>query len=296
MSRDRFPTAERVLSRVRASADPAPNVGARLLASVEQRIALDSGAPETSTGGLSVVGDGSRASRIALASRGSRVAGRLTRWGLFGLIAGAIGYQLGVSHERAEHEAAAQPAAAVVDASTDRAIPPQPAPVLAGDAPATSAPDSEEAPAPPAGPSPSAAMNAAAVASRSRAGGTPVRASRLTPSGASGLARPGEKARALDADAAQRLSMAEILERLQRAQQALHDSDPHAALAELDALDALEQGGRLADERTVLRALALCDLRRVGDARQVLSKLDGRAAESIYRGRLAQDCAAALPQ
>jgi hypothetical protein len=88
--------------------------------------------------------------------------------------------------------------------------------------------------------------------------------------------------------------MAEILERLQRAQSALRDGDPHAALGELDALDALEPGGALADERLVLRALALCDLGRVAEARHVLAELDERGAESIYRGRLEQGCAAAL--
>jgi hypothetical protein len=294
MSRDRSPTAEQVLSRVRASADPAPNVGRRVLASVEQRILLDPGGPEASAGGTSVAGDGSRASRIAIASHGSRAAravGRLGRWGVFGLVAGTIGYQLGVSHERAAHEAAALAAVAVVDAISDGAPKPATALAPAGHESAMPAQASEMAPA---APSPPAATNASTVASRSRAGDTPPRPPRATSAHAPGRARPDEKPRAPVADAAQRLSMAEILERLQRAQQALHDSDPHAALAELDALDGLEHAGRLADERSVLRALALCDLRRVGDARQVLSKLEGRAAESIYRGRLEQDCAAAL--
>jgi len=325
MSRDHSLRAEQVLARVRASADPAFGLDERVLARVEQRLALETAGsdpagsdpagsdpagndPADTAAPAAVVGGGFAGSRavrvsaaaaaragsaarvVAPASRWGRMghaAARMARWGVFGLVAGAIGYQLGVRQERTAHEASlaheAHDARTTLPSASDdnvvelQATPPEAAPARAQ--PPTAVPSRAV---------PSRAVPSRAVPSRA----VPPRA-RGHASGANVGAAP----RASASSAAQPLSLAEILERLQRAQAALHAGDPHAALAQLDALDtlnALEHGGALADERRVLRALALCDLGRFADARHVLAELDGRGADSIYKGRLEQSCARAL--
>jgi hypothetical protein len=287
MSRETSPRAEHVLMRVRASADPARGVAAHVFAGIEQRLALegDAAAHASSAG----AGPGElAASRASRWQNVARVAVRLGRWGGFGLLTGVIGYQLGVaSHEHQPPSAspasvprvasAAVPAPALAPAQemepARRPSASTPAVVLPPEAPRTG----ENAAGPPSS------------TPRTRSGATPMRAPR-----ARLAARAGTSALAATSSGAQPLSMTEILERLKRAQSALRDGDPHAALAELDTLDSIDHGGALADERLVLRSLALCDLGRVGEARHVLAALDGRGAESIYRGRLEQSCAAAL--
>ena len=315
MSRDHSLRAEQVLARVRASADPAFGLDERVLARVEQRLALETAGsdpagsdpagndPADTAAPAAVVGGGFAGSRavrvsaaaaaragsaarvVAPASRWGRMghaAARMARWGVFGLVAGAIGYQLGVRQERTAHEASlaheAHDARTTLPSASDdnvvelQATPPEAAPARAQ--PPTAVPSRAV---------PSRAVPSRAVPPRAR--------------GHASGANVGAAPRASASSAAQPLSLAEILERLQRAQAALHAGDPHAALAQLDALDtlnALEHGGALADERRVLRALALCDLGRFADARHVLAELDGRGADSIYKGRLEQSCARAL--
>jgi len=289
MSRDTPPRAEHVLKRVRASADPAGGVAEHVFASLEQRLAREAHADDTGAGSdgvAAVVSSASRWQNVA------RVAARLGRWGGFGLLTGAIGYQLGVASN--EHEAvSAAPADVIagVPMPVEVVAPPvstgQPEvarPLAVGTKPAPASVAVADAPSP--GPA-TAETPSIKPGSRSRA--TPTRAPR-----ARRAARAEATPPAAPSNGAPPLSMAEILERLQRAQAALRDSDSHAALAELDALAALEHGGALADEQLVLRALALCDLGRVGEARHVLAELDARGAESIYRSRLEQSCAAAF--
>ncbi|HTV23028.1 MAG TPA: hypothetical protein VMG12_30275 [Polyangiaceae bacterium] len=295
MTDERSPRAEHVLMRIRASADPASSAQQRVLARVEQRIALEAAASQASVRELAPPAP----REMPVPNRTppiTRVAGRLGRWGLFGLVAGAIGYQLGAHHERAVNEAAVERVSA----------PPQPtSPSRDALAPSRDAASSVASRVPASAPPPDDAVvdpSATAIApSRAPRAAptppTPARATRAaparaTPARAATLARAAEPPSSSEATPA--LSMNEVLERLQRAQKAIHDGQPHAALAELDALDALERKGTLADERRVLRALALCDIGLIGDARQVLSQLEGSANESIYRGRLEQACGAAL--
>jgi hypothetical protein len=294
MSFDRSPEAERLLMRIRASADPAPGVDRRVLTGVEQRLALQAAARA----------GGEVSNRAALASTpasrwggASHVAARLGRWGAFGILAGAIGYHLGsTARDRAEAPVAAVSVAAPAAGSTDATrrvaavaastdAPPASASSMAAasSAAASSAAASSAAASSAAASSAaasSAAASSAAVSAKSRA--VPRRASRAT---LQKLAEPSQE-----------LDLAAVLERVLRAQASLRDGDPHAALAQLDALDAADhsRSGLLIDERLVVRALAFCDIGRVGDARRVLSELDGRGAESIYRGRLTQSCSAAL--
>lgn len=304
MSHDRSPQAEQILSSLRASADPAPGAERRVLAAVEQRILFEAGALQTNALDTGTSGVARRASvvqplaslsrqpRIAAVSRGAQfaqISGRLGRWGLFGLVAGVIGYQLGVRHERAANDAVASQVVAVGSSGEGtRAAAPLELPL-----PMASMPPAPEAlpPTPVAAPSQPPSVSSLEAA-------TPSRSTRRHPTRATSrratLGRVAEPPPAPHSDAAHALSMNEILERLQRAQKALHGRQPQAALMELDSLDALERQGALGDERRVLRALALCDIGLIGDARQVLSQLEGRAAESIYRGRLEQACGAAL--
>jgi hypothetical protein len=324
MSPDRSPEAERLLMRIRASAGPAPGVDRQVLARVEQRIALEAGALDSGTSGpvpraRATAAGGAAVGGAAVAfltgpSRwqvASRAAVTLGRWGAFGIVAGAIGYYFGsTEHDRAPSEAAtpAEPmvTAPVVSAAIVAAPvvavprePARPALVASDTVPEVSAPDvsASDVSVPdivsglgePTPPNEAAAM--AAVPSRPfkssrtahRAVGAERRAHRAT---AATAASPGEPT----------LSLAEVLERLLRAQAKLRDGDPHATLAELDALDELDRGdsGALLEERLVARALAFCDIGRVGDARHFLSELERLGADSIYRGRLEQGCSAAL--
>lgn len=302
--------------RVGAGAGGVAGVGA----SPASGIAGAAGAGANATAGL--VGLVSHAARaVTPASRWLRVghvAVRIGRWGLFGLVAGAIGYQLGVRDERAAHEAAP------VAASASPTIPNSPslesraeplrAPLGDGQRPAQAAEGATREP-PLARPDGALSVRsvppAAASAVAAPLHATPPRAIGAIPAGATVRMRAqgaairsrapsptaGDDPAASASNGAPSLSLAEILERLQRAQAALHDSDPHATLAELDALDtsnALEHGGAVKDERRVLRALALCDLGRFTDARHILAELDERGTDSIYRGRLEQSCARAL--
>jgi hypothetical protein len=294
MSQERSPEAERILMRIRASAEPAPGVANRVLAGVEQRIALG--------GGLAGAGAGAGREISAVVPRVAggghvwQVAARLGRWGAFGLFAGAIGYQLGsMAHEQPTVPGGATAASVAAPASVVPSTPAVAASAAAHRPAAAAPPPAESALAVPVPP----ASNAGVVPSGA---GRPVAAARsaAAPSrgGVSGAPRTGPKtgagreSRAVAASVP--LDLAEVLERLQRAQARLRDGDAHAALGELDALDTLEHGGVFVDERLVLRALAFCDIGRVGDARHVLAELERLGAGSIYRGRLEQGCSAAL--
>jgi hypothetical protein len=290
--------------RIRASADPAAGAEQRVLAGVEQRIALEASASGDGVAGAAAGGGISGVSgAMARVVRGSRAAGiamRMGRWGVFGLVAGAIGYQLGVHHERSVSAAAASPVAVAVGSGSISTLAPR-APAMsvqAGDIAPTLAERDElaEAASIPT-PQPMVMGTQASAVAHATSGGAGPRTHLHMPGRATGPR--GDQARApaprpAQARPALPLSLSEILERLQRAQRALQDGDPHAALSELSELDQLEPTGTLADERRVLRALAFCDIGRIGDARQVLDQLGASADDSIYRGRLEQGCAAAL--
>ena len=300
MSPDRSPEAERLLMRIRASADPAPGVDRQVLAKVEQRIAaggaFGSRASDdfASRAGTTAAG-GSAAGLLAQPSRwqlASRVVTTLGRWGSFGIVAGAIGYYFGATErDRASSDTVA-PAAPML-ATPVVAVPAEPARpgLAASDAvPEVSVPDVSLPDIVSGSGVPTASSETAAVAAPSHS----FRPAKPAPRG---LAVERRTHRATPAAASEgTLSLAEVLERLMRAQANLREGDPHATLAELDALDSLthDDPGALLQERLVARALAFCDIGRVGDARRVLSELDRLGADSIYRGRLEQGCSAAL--
>ncbi len=292
--------------RIRASADPTPGVERRVLDGVERRIALGaagSGASAASNvGGASARGVSAMLRSTFRWRSAAPLAAKLTRWSAIGLVAGAVGYQLGWSaHEReasADSDARAATAASGVAApgSTDAApLPPAEPLPLAPVAPSSTQPVPEVAEhliaADEASPSQAsgaqaspAAVNAALASSAPE---PPPRATRPRE-------RPARNAATPTRSPSMAFGMPDVLDRLQRAQAQLRDLDPHAALATLDALDTLERNGLLADERLVLRALALCDIGRVGEARRALAELEALGAGAIYRGRLEQSCAAAL--
>jgi hypothetical protein len=311
MSLDRSREAERVLMRVRMSADPAPDVERRVLASVEQRIVFEgdvtrTGAADVTAGAAALLPGAARSSGASMLSGAlrwrqvSRVAARLGRWATFGLVAGAIGYHFGwMARDRATSPAVASTAAAgastTTDASRTAASPGEPTQAEpAPREPISVEPAPAEAPsAPPPSPAdigatPPKLAPSAGVAESVRRAATGRPRSRMGERRESPAAKPGAPPRPL--------TLAELLERLLRAQTSLRGRDPHAALEELDALDALDTGSSraLTEERLVLRALAFCDIGRLSDARRVLSELDRLGAESIYRGRLEQACPAAL--
>jgi hypothetical protein len=287
MSQERSPEAERILMRIRASAEPAPGVADRVLAGVEQRIALGGGF----AGGAGPAGRDISAvvPRVSGGRHAWQVAGRLGRWGAFGLFAGAIGYQLGSRAHEPELPGAVTTASTAAPASAFSSTAAVAASANSSDETTLSPPPAEVATSTP----PTSGTGVPSELGRPAAA-----RSASMPSGA-GASRTGRKAGATRASkpavsSAAPLDLAAVLERLQRAQARLRDGDAHASLGELDALDALEHGGVLVDERLVLRALALCDIGRVGDARHVLAELERLGAGAIYRGRLEQGCAAAL--
>jgi hypothetical protein len=290
MSQERSPEAERILMRLRASAEPAPGVADRVLAGVEQRIALGGGlASGAGPAGREI---SAVVPRVSGGRHAWQVVGRLGRWGAFGLLAGAIGYQLGSRAHEPAGAGAVTTAPMAAPASAFSSTPAVAASAINSDGTAVSPLPAEVVTITPAtsrSGAPSELARPAAARSASMPSGA----------GASGASRTGRKAGATRASkpavsSAAPLDLAAVLERLQRAQARLRDGDAHASLGELDALDALEHGGVLVDERLVLRALALCDIGRVGDARHVLAELERLGAGSIYRGRLAQGCSAAL--
>ena len=318
MSGARSLRAEQVLARVRGSADPVLDARQRVLASVEQRIAETAGASSSGHGagaeeraliGRAALMGGAasvvsrRATPAWASARVTQLTARVGRWLSFGLLSGVVGYQLGVRQERAAHHApglaAPAPSASALDASgaaasgssAPRALRLEPPGALGAEGASIEGTTASLARSPRGEPlKPPAASANSTPPARASAGArraAPSRARRVPSSPAA--SRKSEAARANASDGVQPLSLAEILERLQRAQAALHDGDASAALDMLDALDALEHGSALLDERRVLRALAYCDLGRVADARRALSGLEGRA-ESIYGGRLEQSC------
>jgi hypothetical protein len=327
MSLERSREAERVLMRVRTSADPAPEVERRVLERVEQRIAVDGGPTRAGAD----VGDGAAAllaraaplRRAALSARAVRwrnvapLAARLGRWGAFGLVAAAIGYHFGwLARERADAEASTPPSTtAMAPALSSAPSPPALREAIAAADPAAPLPR-HEPPLPARAPSPAPLVTSSSPAPLVTSSSEPA-PSGLAPDAASARktsSRPAPRAshppRASEGSPAPEsggparpLTLAELLQRLLRAQASLRERDPHAALEQLDALDTLDgidarhgvdsaRSSALTDERLVLRALALCDLGRLGEARHVLAELDGRGADSIYRGRLEQACPA----
>jgi hypothetical protein len=302
MSVERWREAERVLMRVRTSAGPALDVERRVLAGVEQRIALEGDVTRTgaadATGGAAALWRGASLSRATSRwRRASHVAGRLGRWAAFGLAAGAIGYHFGwTARDHAASPAVASATAASATPGATRmaasptelalAVPPPAEPASGDSAPALAPPPPPPKPIPVPAPTHDPSALAAEIAPLAAATG------RIH-------LRPGQRRESLATKPIappRPLTLAELLERLLRAQTSLRDRDPHAALDELQALDALDTGGHraLPEERLVLRALALCDIGRLSDARRALSELDRLGAESIYRGRLEQACPAAL--
>lgn len=77
---------------------------------------------------------------------------------------------------------------------------------------------------------------------------------------------------------------------VQRAQTALRNGDPALALGLMRTLDEQQPAGALVAERTVLSALALCQLGRVEEARSLASGVLKSNAASVYRRRLENSC------
>jgi hypothetical protein len=77
---------------------------------------------------------------------------------------------------------------------------------------------------------------------------------------------------------------------VQRAQTALRNGDPALALGLMRTLDEQQPSGALGAERTVLSALALCQLGRVEEARAVASGLLRGNEANVYRRRLENSC------
>ncbi|HTV20054.1 MAG TPA: hypothetical protein VMG12_15325 [Polyangiaceae bacterium] len=85
-------------------------------------------------------------------------------------------------------------------------------------------------------------------------------------------------------------SLRVALEHLRRAQSQLREHAPDGALATLDALDARVGPEVLAEERTVTRALALCDRGDAASARALAGHLLERSHASAYAASLRESC------
>ena len=88
------------------------------------------------------------------------------------------------------------------------------------------------------------------------------------------------------------IDLGPVLRRLRLAQSALRDGNAAAALAELERLDAEVPLAVLAEERLMTRVLATCAAGQRGRAVELARSLLQMAPRSVYRGRLAQTCAA----
>jgi hypothetical protein len=202
-----------------------------------------------------------------------------------GVVAGALGFVLG--HRVAERERGApiDGAEAVATASARAAVL---EPASSGATPTGAERSGPSAPGESDAMTPEAAAQAEASSSR------PLAPTRAAPVGRRApLERAGRSAasapRGSPEPEARRLSFAEVLERVQRANVALRQGQPALALIQLEALDR-GAGEVLREEREATRVLALCAIGDTAGARRVAAPLLSGSASSIYAPRLDASC------
>lgn len=87
----------------------------------------------------------------------------------------------------------------------------------------------------------------------------------------------------------------EELSYLRRAQAALRGGNPALALGIMTSLDEIQKAGALDLERRVTKALALCDLGRAAEAKEVSAPIFQQQTHSVYVKRLKESCVGGIP-
>jgi hypothetical protein len=271
--------ADELLRRVRASADPRPANGSRVLAGIERRLGI-AGAVQLSAG------DAPELVRAqGPATSPARLARPLGLGAMFGLATGALGYWWGAHSQPAGGDSA--PVALSVPAEAAQATLLVPAPrqlaapevtqELAGTPLAAAQPPAPEADRAATEPASNHAARKVAPVVRRRT--RTLASSEDAKNGSERVARTGAA-----------LTLREAIEQLQRAQTALRRGEALEALELVSQLDQSSPHSLLREERLATRALALCEMGDVSSAREVLLELEGDQAQSIYRARLEAGC------
>lgn len=223
-------------------------------------------------GGLGSIGRAGRARGLSMREVGTR--GWLGVVAGTGVMAGALGFLLGLT--MAEHD----------DHGVDLA-----APAAIERTPATEAPTELERPAPPPGAAEPPRPDRSGVERESGPAAPAAGTHRAdTSSIADGQTHAALPRPRLESSRAGRLSFAEVLERLRRANLALRHGQASLALIHLSELD--RRGGEtLREEREVTRVLALCASGDSASARRAAAALLTRADGTIYAPRLESSCA-----
>lgn len=274
------PKLEQRLAELRGVAEPMPADKRRVLESVRAVLDLQSGSPPA-VGEPKAIERSLKQGRARVAPAARATARSLRPWLGGALIGGVVGLSLGLRLGRVDERS--------TDATKlDRSGVAQAA--SAGSASSSSELSASASTAQVS--TPSSARGAARDDSGASQPGAAHELARRVP--ARKMSRAGASAARLGTDpraADESIDLALALELLQRAEQALHASEPQLALGVLSDLDRRAARSLLREERLTTSALVLCELDRPDEARAAREELQREFPGSIYAPRLGQSCA-----